>query len=343
VEYVPYSQLSGRPHVIADGSSRRSTVLTLSHWPRSGTPWPLKADLSTEIAYRYLDTPSEHVDVDVVSNDHLDLDGFLSVFVLAADPDVVRRHRATIVEAARCGDFGTTTSSKGRRLAAAIGAATDEATSPFEPSVFALDRPNQVAALYQRLLEAVPGWLDDLEAEPVRRLWQDDEDAFDAAEAAFADGLVRLEEHPDVDAAVVRLDPSLRALAREFRSTIQGWGPLHPVAVHNRTERLRLVYVSGDQVGLLYRFESWVQLVSRTPMPRVDLAPLAAELGPAWSWAFPRNPNPPVPWLRAAGPTELAADEVVERILTFLREAPDPEPDVYDPRPYGPGVDLVTS
>ena len=343
MEYVPFAELTGRPHVIADGSSRRSTVLTLSHWPRSGTPWPLKADLSTEIAYRYLDSPEHHVPegVDAVSNDHLDLDGFLSVFVLAADEAVVRRHRDVIVEAARCGDFGTTASAAGRRLAAAIGTATDAATSPFGPAVFGLDRPPQIAALYRLLLDAVPAWLVDLEAPAVRSLWQDDEDAFLAAEAAFADGLVRIEEHPDVDVAVVHVDPSLR-LAGTFRSTLQGWGPLHPVAVQNRTERLRLLYVSGERAGLLYRFESWVQLVSREAVPRVDLAPLAAELGPSWAWAFPRNPNPPVPWLQttdpAAGPP---AAEVVDRVLAFLRAAPVPAPDLYDPRPYGPDADLV--
>jgi hypothetical protein len=344
VDYVPYAELTGRPNVIADGSARRSTVLTLSHWPMSGTPWPLKADLSAEIALRYLASPEHHVDADAVSNDHLDLDGFLSVLLLAR-PDVAAAHGGTLVEAARAGDFATTAIDDGRRLAAAIGAATHAATSPFDPDLFEQQRPLQVATLYRALLDAVPDWVDDLDS--VAPLWRAEDDAFHAAEEAFADGHVTIEEHPDVDLAVVRLDPSLR-LAGDVRSALQGWGPIHPVSVHNRTDRLRVAYVSADHVGLLYRFESWVQLVTRTAMPRVDLTALAAELtaaepgGGSWSWAHPRMPNPPVPWLRPTN-SELRAGAVLERILAFLRAHPAPDATIYDPRPtpYGAEADLV--
>ena len=344
MDYVPYAELTGRPNVIADGSARRSTVLTLSHWPVSGTPWPLKADLSAEIALRYLSSPEHHVDVDAVSNDHLDLDGFISVLLLAR-PDVAAAHGATLVEAARAGDFATTTNDDGRRLAAAIGAATHAATTPFDPDLFEQQRPLQVAALYRELLAAVPGWVDDLDS--VATLWRAEDDAFLAAEDAFADGLVTIEEHPDVDLAVVRLDPALR-LAGDVRSALQGWGPIHPVAVHNRTDRLRVAYVSGPRVGLLYRFESWVQLVTRTAMPRVDLTELAAQLTAAepgagsWSWAHPRMPNPPVPWLQPTN-TELPSDTVLGRIIAFLGANPAPDAAIYDPRPapYGAEADLV--
>jgi hypothetical protein len=344
VDYVPYAELTGRPNVIADGSARRSTVLTLSHWPMSGTPWPLKADLSAEIARRYLASPEHHVDVDAVSNDHLDVDGFVSVLLLAR-PDVAAEHGDTLVETARAGDFATTANDDGRRLAAAIGAATHAATSPFDRDLFELQRPLQVAALFRELLAAVPQWLADLSS--VAPLWRVEDDAFQAAEDAFAGGLVTIEEHADIDVAVVRLDPSLR-LAGDVRSALQGWGPIHPVAVHNRTDRLRIVYVSGERVGLLYRFESWVQLVSRTAMPRVDLTALAAELtaaepgGGSWSWAHPRMPNPPVPWLQPTN-SELAANVVLERILAFLRANPASDAAIYDPRPtpYGAEADLV--
>jgi hypothetical protein len=352
VEYVPYAELTGRPHVIADGASRKSTVLTLSHWPRSGTPWPLKADLSAEIAFRYLDSPELAVDesVDAVSNDHLDLDGFVSVFVLT-NPEVARRHRATLIEVARAGDFATTTDERARRLAAAIGAFTDPATSPVDPSVFELQRPLQVAALYTELLRRVPEWLGDLGA--IESLWRADEDAFDRAEAAIADGGVAIDDAPedDLDLAIVTIDPTLQ-LAGNFRSTLQGWGPIHPLAVHNRTDRLRIVYRSGDRVGLVYRFESWVQLTSRSAQPRVDLSPLAASLNAeeqrvgssaAWQWAFPRNPNPPVPWLRAEGASGLDGDDVIVRIVDHLRAAPPPDLDIYDPRPYGGASDLLAS
>ena len=48
MKYLPYEALPGTPNVIVDGSATDDTVLTLSHWPRSGTPPPYKADTSAD-------------------------------------------------------------------------------------------------------------------------------------------------------------------------------------------------------------------------------------------------------------------------------------------------------
>ena len=57
MRYVPYGQLAGQPHVVLDGSATAGTALVLSHWPGSPTPRELAADLSTEIAFRYVERP----------------------------------------------------------------------------------------------------------------------------------------------------------------------------------------------------------------------------------------------------------------------------------------------
>ena len=44
MRFLPYSQIDAVPNVIVDGAPARHTVLTLSHWPKSGTPPELKAD-----------------------------------------------------------------------------------------------------------------------------------------------------------------------------------------------------------------------------------------------------------------------------------------------------------
>lgn len=346
MEYVPYFALGDRPHVIADGSSRRSTVLTLSHWPRSGTPWPLKADLSTEIAFRYLDDPSFAVGdgAAVVSNDHLDVDGFVTVAVLA-DAAFAQRHRDLLVEVARAGDFATTRDATARRVAFTLGALTDPQRSTLPPAVFEGSRPEQVARLYPALLAELPRIVDDVDA--YHPLWADEEESFVRSEAAIDEGAVVISEHPDADLAVVDLDPTLH-LEGDHRFCLQGWGPVHPLAVHNRTDALRVLYVAGPRYGLVYRFESWVQLVSRRAAPRVDLTDLALELsaaetgGTRWSWGFPRNPNPPTPWLRADdnAPSTLARADLLERLRRHLTTAA-PTVDPYDARPYGAGADLT--
>jgi hypothetical protein len=37
-EFVPYEALGESPNIIVDGAPNDFTVLTLSHWPKSGTP-----------------------------------------------------------------------------------------------------------------------------------------------------------------------------------------------------------------------------------------------------------------------------------------------------------------
>src|SRR3954470_16324592 len=105
MRFVPYDDLDGEPNVIVDGAETTNTVLTLSHWPGTVVPAGLEADLSAEIAVRYLEHPDLHVDADLVSNSHFDEDGLLGVYALI-DPEGARRHRDRLVDVARAGDFG---------------------------------------------------------------------------------------------------------------------------------------------------------------------------------------------------------------------------------------------
>src|SRR5678815_706092 len=82
LNFVPYDRSTAIPNVIVDGTANESTVLTLSHWRRSGTPEELASDTSAEIVFKYLDTPRFHVEADAVSNNHFDEDGLIGVFAL---------------------------------------------------------------------------------------------------------------------------------------------------------------------------------------------------------------------------------------------------------------------
>ena len=75
MRYLPHAAASSEPNVIVDGTANDRTLITLSHWRRSGTPADLMADTSTGIVFNYLDRPDLHVPADVVSNNHFDEDG----------------------------------------------------------------------------------------------------------------------------------------------------------------------------------------------------------------------------------------------------------------------------
>ncbi len=55
--YVPYVQATEAANIVIDGGRNDNTMLSLSHWPKSGTPWPLKGDTSVIIVFNYLGSP----------------------------------------------------------------------------------------------------------------------------------------------------------------------------------------------------------------------------------------------------------------------------------------------
>jgi hypothetical protein len=77
--------------------------LELSHWVPNRTPDRYKADTSTEICLNFAQDPPEG-DFDLVVNNHVDVDGILSVFALVHS-ELAREHRKVLVGAAEMGDF----------------------------------------------------------------------------------------------------------------------------------------------------------------------------------------------------------------------------------------------
>src|SRR6476646_612477 len=118
MHFVSFSETMP-PNVVVDGSPNRHTVLTLSHWPKSRTPLQLKADTSAEIAFKYLDNPSFHVDADVVTNNHFDQDGLVGVFTLT-DSAIAQQYRSLLIDVATAGDFGVYQSRDAARITFAI-------------------------------------------------------------------------------------------------------------------------------------------------------------------------------------------------------------------------------
>ncbi|BCU83197.1 hypothetical protein JIR001_29800 [Polycladomyces abyssicola] len=86
-----------------DDSFREGVDLELSHWIPNRTPDRFRADTSTEICMNFI--REELTDEwDLAINNHLDVDGVLSVFTLL-HPDFAQKYRTVIVEAAEMGDF----------------------------------------------------------------------------------------------------------------------------------------------------------------------------------------------------------------------------------------------
>jgi len=327
MRFVPYNQTRTEPNVIVDGAGNDSTVLTLSHWPKSGTPVELKADTSAAIVFKYLDSPAFHADVDAVSNNHFDEDGLIGIFALL-DREAATTHRDLLIDIAQAGDFGLYTRRHAARIAFIVSAFANPKTSPFPQDLFELPYADLASALYMRLLDMLPGLLAGVDGH--RKLWEEEDANLTASEALIDKGLVTIEERPALDLAIVRLPEDLPTLTAH-RFTAPQLTECHPYAIHNRTTCTRVLLIQGRRVELQYRYESWVQLASRRPPPRVDLSPLATELNAQETngrWAFD-GVDQITPSLRLEGSraSAIPVDTIValvERHLTMGPGAWDP-------------------
>src|SRR5262249_23166433 len=263
MRYLPYTRIGSVPNLIVDGARTQNTILTLSHWPKSGTPSELKGDTSTAIVFNYLDSPRSHCEADAVSNNHFDEDGLVGIFVIL-EPAIAERHRHLLLDVAQAGDFGIFADRQAARIAFTLSAYADPGTSPLPEHFFERPYSELASDLYVRLLDVLPDLLTRVD--DYRALWEREDARLTVSEELIENGLVTIDERSDLDLAVVRLPEDL------------GVAELHPFALHNRTLCTRLLVLQGCRVELRYRYESWVQMASRRPAPRVDLSELANEL-----------------------------------------------------------------
>jgi Family of unknown function (DUF6687) len=329
MHFSPYDKATA-PNIVVDGSRNANTLLTLSHWPRSGTPHELKADTSAEIAFKYLDSPRFHVQCNVVTNNHFDQDGLVAVFVLI-DPETATRYRDLLIDVATAGDFGVFRSRDAARINFAVSALADPQTSPFPKDIFEMAYPPMAAELYSRMLELFP----QLVAEPhnFKSLWESEDAKLSESEALLREGVITIQENRDLDFAVVQI-PERLPTSRIHRFTSAEATPCHPMAIYNATLCTRILLIQGRHVEFQYRYESWVQLISRKPPARIDLSTVADQLNAQESsggkWEFDGvDEITPRLHLKGFRETSISAEAVRNRIEEQLKTAP-PAWDPYD-------------
>jgi hypothetical protein len=323
LHYVPYASLAGAPSVIVDGSPAPGTVLCLSHWPGIASPPEFAADLSADMAFRYLGAFDRHESARAASNNHFDQDGLVGLFALVAPDDALAR-RHELVEVARAGDFAVTSSPTARRVSMALSAFADPERSPLGPLPTEYD--DMTAALYSELLGRLPELCD--RPERWRGLWAEEEATLRASQDALAAGGVTISERPEVDLAIVRV-PEEAPRGGGHRFAGQWVSGLHPMAINDATERGAVLTLRGNHYELAYRYESWVQFRSRMVRPRADLAPLAERLNAAESEAggtaqwVAQPVSALTPTLAPAGDaaSSLAPGAVVAAVEAHLRTA----------------------
>jgi hypothetical protein len=323
MQYLPYAQVRSVPNVIVDGARTDNTLLTLSHWPKSGTPAELSGDTSTEIVFNYLDSPKSHVAADAVSNNHFDEDGLVGIFAML-EPSIAERQRPLLLDVAGAGDFGIFEHREAARITFTLSAYADPETSPLPRDTFQRPYPALANELYVRLLELLPKLLTGVDE--YRALWELEDARLTTSEELIEHGEITIEERPDLDLAIVRLPEDLTR-HRVHRFTQQRLAECHPFALHNRTSCSRLLLLQGRRAEFQYRYEGWVQMASRRPAFRVDLFGLANELNQeekaGGRWVFDGvDQITPRLHLEGTSTSSIPLESIVSRVEQVLRTGP---------------------
>jgi len=333
--YVPYFEIGARANIVVDGAPLPSTVLTLSHWPNNQTHPSVCRDTSTATVFAYLDRPELHRDVPIVSNNHFDEDGLFSMFGVC-HPEVALEHRELLSGAAMAGDFGVCDDPDAVRLCFIVEAFCDPEHSPLSAATFAGCENRRVAALYREMLDRVPLLADDIAA--WEALWRDQYAHLVDSNTLLENGRVTIEENADLDLAIVTIPTGLpRRTVRRYLAPEPA--AVHPFAIHNRTERNRILRIIGSRYELQYRYESWVKLASQRPSLRVALDGLVRTLNgleqAAGEWrADDADGIAPRLWLEGVDASSLPPERFVDEVCRHLSSAPvawDP----YDWEPAG--------
>ena len=320
LRFVPDHAIADIPNVVVDGAPNAFTRLTLSHWPGAPTPPDLRDDLSAQIAFHALERPDLIEGIAAVTNNHFDQDGLVSAFALL-QPELAQPRRAQLVDIARAGDFGTFISHDSARSAMVIAALDDDDRSPLAghlPGSY----PERCGALYEWTLPRLLEIVDHLNQ--WQHLWAEEDAHLRASVRAITSDVVHVEEHPDVDLAVFTVPAGWPARATS-RFTARRTDNLHPMAVANSTDRLRIAIVQDGRCSVELRYESWVMFMSRRVLPRPDLRLLSEQLdalesGTGWQADPPGALTPRLHWTGGA-PSELSPALFLETLLEFLRHA----------------------
>jgi hypothetical protein len=271
--------LAGVPKLSVDGTVENA--IHLSHWQGNETPAHLRADTSTEIALNFVAAPDRDEiarGVEVVTNNHFDTDGVLSVWtVLAGERALDLRDR--LVAAAEAGDFSEFTGAQAVRASITIqggdGPAVEGVASPLARRLAGGEAVDEECA-YRFVLPEVERVLT--RTDEYETLWRDEWARIERALESFGRGRSRVSEDEESRLSVVTLAPELFG-ASGFKPTRHA-APYTAVA-HNARGRVFLICTPLDE-GWSYRVDypyySWAMTVVRPPVARARLDGLVERL-----------------------------------------------------------------
>src|SRR5882762_9767699 len=267
------------PKLSVDGTV--DNAIHFSHWKGNETPQSVKADTSTEIALNLVAAPDRDEltqGIDLVTNNHFDTDGVLSVWTILTGAPALELHDK-LIAAAEAGDFSEMSTEDGVRASIVIQGSEspleEDAGSPLAHQL-AGEPVNDNARAYELVLPHVARVLTH--TNEYESLWRKEWDRIAAALDSFAKGASQVVEDNEAKVSLVTLAPEIFSSAG-FKPTRHG-APFTAISKHAHGE-LFLIATPLDR-GWAYRLDypyySWAETIVRPAIRRHDLGALVDEL-----------------------------------------------------------------
>jgi len=132
--------------------------------------------------------------------------------------------------------------------------------------------------LFDELLERLPAIVDKIGH--FETFWAEEDNFLDLTEDAIDKGLIEISEDKEADLAIVVIpDGGIHGQGRPPTHAVSWISSVcHPMAIHNRVDSHRILVMHKRHYSFYYRYETWIDYVSRSLAPRVDLSDFAKRL-----------------------------------------------------------------
>ena len=270
--------IANTPKLSVDGTV--DNAIHFSHWKGNETPVSVKADISTEIALNVVAAPDRNEltqGIDLVTNNHFDTDGVLSVWTMLNGERALPLHDR-LIAAAEAGDFSEFSSVDGVRASIVIQGSdspTDKSGSPLARHLAGED-VNDEARAYELVLPQVEDVLT--QTHKYESLWRESWHRVERALNSFAKGASRVDEDAPAKLSVVTLAPEVFG-AGGFDPSRDA-APFTAISHHARGELFLIAtpLEKGWAYRIDYPYYSWAETVVRPQIGRRDLSALMTQL-----------------------------------------------------------------
>jgi hypothetical protein len=318
------------PKLSVDGTV--DNAIHFSHWNGNATPESVKADTSTEIVLNVVGAPNRQEltrNIDLVTNNHFDTDGILSVWAMLTGERALSL-RSKLIAAAEAGDFSELSSVDGVRASIVIQGSDspiDKSGSPLAARLAGAPVQDE-AESYVLVLPHVEDVISN--TGNYEELWRNQWQRIEIALDSFAKGTSRVEEFTDVDLSRVMLAPEI--YGPQGFDPAQDAAPFTAISKHAKgTLFLIATPLNGGWAYRIdYPYYSWAETVVRPRVARRDLTLLLERLnqletGDSGKWQADSSELASAAKFQAGGrlqASELGPDEVTSQIRQLFSESP---------------------